>query len=226
LFPVDTATNLMHILIFLLIGMPLSLFAQSSSTGAWLIYFGDKKINDKWNWHYEVQYRSFELFEDTEQLLIRTGLGYNLTERNNNVHLGSAFVYSEPYIAKDEKIFFTEHRIYQQFITRQHFGPFTIKHRYRFEQRFFEAHQAFRFRYFLGVNMALTDRVINDGTVYLSSYNEFFITPGYPFFDRNRFYGGLGYQFSSVVRAELGVMNQTTNQVSRNQVNIITFVRF
>lgn len=211
----------------ILLFAPLSLFAQSSDFGNWLIYFGDKKINNKWNWHHEVQYRNFNFIGDTEQLLLRTGLGYNLSENNNNIHLGYAFIYSEPYIGNtEEKTSFNEHRIYQQFITRQAFGRFSIQHRYRFEQRFFEDDFRLRLRYFLAFNIALNSKHIADKTLYLSAYNELFVNSEQTFFDRNRLYGGLGYRFSKNIRAEIGVMNQTTNSVSRNQLNVITFVNF
>ncbi|MFN6079188.1 MAG: DUF2490 domain-containing protein, partial [Bacteroidota bacterium] len=52
--------------------------AQNTSTGNWIQYFGNKKINEKWNWWHEVQYRNYNAVGDLEQLLIRTGLGYNI----------------------------------------------------------------------------------------------------------------------------------------------------
>ena len=108
--------------------------AQPSSLGNWLIAIGDKRFNAKWNWHQEIQYRNFNFLGDTEQLLLRTGLGYNLSENNNNVLLGYAYVYSEPYASDGSKNSFSEHRLFQQFITRQTFGRFSIQHRYRFEE--------------------------------------------------------------------------------------------
>lgn len=211
----------------LLLFFPLAVSGQTSDFGNWLIYFGDKKINDRWNWHHEVQYRNFNFIGDTDQLLLRTGLGYNLTENNNNVHLGYAFIYNEPYIANtDTKTNFSEHRIYQQFITRQSFGRVSIQHRYRFEQRFFEDDFRLRLRYFLSFNVALNQKQMMDKTLYLSVYNEIFVNTEQVFFDRNRFYSGIGYRFSRKVRSEVGFLNQTTNVVSRNQLNLITFVNF
>lgn len=204
------------------------IFAQPSNLGNWLIYFGDKKINDKWNWHHEVQFRNFNMIGDTEQLLIRTGIGYNLTERNNNVHLGYAFIYNEPYIGDtDDKRNFTEHRIYQQFITRQSFSRFNIQHRYRFEQRFFSDDFRMRLRYFLAVNLALNQTKMQDNTLYFSTYNEVFINTENNLFDRNRLFGGLGYRMNNNLRTELGILNQTiSNQTSRNQLNMICFYNF
>ncbi|OYX24240.1 MULTISPECIES: DUF2490 domain-containing protein [Bacteroidota] len=214
--------------IFLILTLsPFSLLAQQSDIGNWFIYFGDKKINNRFNWHHEVQYRNFNFIGDTEQLLLRTGIGYNLTENNNNVHLGYAFIYSEPYTAgTDDKTNFNEHRVYQQFITRQVFGRVSVQHRYRFEQRFFEDDFRLRLRYFLAANIALNHKQMEDKTVYLSIYNEIFMNTEQSYFDRNRLYGGIGYRFSKFARTEIGIMNQTTNNVSRNQFNLITFLNF
>ncbi|MBT0549099.1 DUF2490 domain-containing protein [Riemerella anatipestifer] len=214
------------IFIFILL-LPAVVFSQTNDLGNWFIYFGDKKIDNRWNWHHEVQYRNFNFIGDIEQLLIRTGLGYNLTENNNNILLGAAFIYSEPYLANgNTKTSFNEHRIYQQFITRQTFGAVSLQHRYRFEQRFFEQDFRLRLRYFIGLNVALNKKQMMDKAVYLSAYNEIFINTENNIFDRNRLYGGLGYRFSKNVRTEIGVMNQSTSAVSRNQLNLITFFNF
>lgn len=215
-----------QILVFFLL-MPLSLFGQSSDLGNWWIYFGDKNLNNRWNWHHEVQYRNFNFIGDTEQLLLRTGIGYNLTENNNNILLGYGFIYSEPYInGTNEKSSFNEHRIYQQFITRQVFGRFSLQHRYRFEQRFIAEDFRLRLRYFLAINIALNHSEMIDNTLYFSAYNEIFMNTRQTLFDRNRLYGGLGYRFSKVFRTEVGIMNQSTKSVSRNQINLITFLNF
>lgn len=206
--------------------MPFLVFSQANDIGNWLIYFGDKKIKEKWNWHHEAQYRSFNFIDDTEQLLLRTGMGYNLSENNNNILVGYAFIYSEPYLNETEKTNFNEHRIYQQFITQQSLSSLSLQHRYRFEQRFFEDDVKLRLRYFLGLKLALNSQQIQDNTIYLSIYNEIFVNTERDYFDRNRLYGGLGYMFSKVWRSELGVMNQSSPNSSRNQLNLMTFISF
>ena len=57
-------------------------FAQTSDFGNWLIYIGNKKINEKWNIHNEIQYRNYNLIGDLEQLLL-SGVGYNIHENIN-----------------------------------------------------------------------------------------------------------------------------------------------
>jgi hypothetical protein len=44
--------------------------------------------------------------------------------------------------------------------------------------------------------------------------------------DRNRLYGRIGCRFSQNIRTEIGLMNQSTISVSRNQFNLITFFKF
>lgn len=217
----------MRLPLLLLFLLHASAYGQKSDLGNWLVYLGDKKINQKLNWHHEVQYRNFNFIGDTEQLLLRTGLGYNLTENNNNVHLGYAFIYSEPYLPNsDQKTNMKEHRIYQQFITRQSFGRVSLQHRYRFEERFLQDDFRLRLRYFLATNIALNKTKMEDKTIYLSAYNEIFVVTEKEYFDRNRLYGGIGYKFNAKLRSEFGLMNQRTNNISRNQLNFITFYNF
>lgn len=201
--------------------------AQDSDFGNWWIYFGNKQIDEKWNWHHEIQYRNYNFVGDLEQLLLRTGIGYNLTKNNNNLLLGYAYIHSENYTGtEDEKINVNEHRIYQQFITRQRFGRINLQHRYRFEQRFIEEDFKMRLRYFLALNLPLNQKEMLDKTAYISAYNEIFVNTESDFFDRNRVFAGLGYKFNSNLRFEVGYMNQILNNFSRDQLNIMAFVSF
>ncbi|PWH85986.1 DUF2490 domain-containing protein [Brumimicrobium oceani] len=214
-----------NIFILLLVLLPLHGLTQKSDFGNWLNYFGSKTIKDNFNWHHEAQYRNYNEIGDLEQLLLRTGLGYNLTENNNNILLGYGFIRSENYIGTtDEKAIINEHRIYQQFITKQSFGRVSFQHRYRFEQRFVEDKFRMRFRYFLSTNIALTNPTIVDNTFYLSAYNEIFLNTTKTIFDRNRLYGGLGYKLNNNLRFEVAYMNQFLDKRQRDQLNINIFL--
>ncbi|WP_179344448.1 DUF2490 domain-containing protein [Winogradskyella ursingii] len=200
--------------------------SQDSNLGNWLIYFGNKQIDEKWNIHHEVQYRNYNAIGDLEQLLLRTGLGYNIDE-NNNVLLGYGYILSENYIGDtDDKFSVNEHRIYQQYITKQKIGRLGLSHRYRFEQRFVEDDFRMRFRYFLSFNLPLQNEEGGKNPWYLSAYNEIFLNAESSIFDRNRLYGGLGYKFSKTLRMELGYMNQFFENSNRDQINVIAFVNF
>lgn len=194
-------------------------FAQKSDLGAWYMYFGNNKISKKLNWHNEIQYRNFDAAGDLEQLLIRTGIGYDLTENNNNVLLGYGFILSQPYV-NGEKKENVEHRIFQQFITKQKFGRFNLQHRYRLEERFLQDDFRMRFRYMLGLNIPITQKDMLPKTLYASVYNEIFLHFNSPVFDRNRVYGALGYVINKNMRIEAGYMNQIQENKNRGQVQI------
>ncbi len=199
-------------------------FSQKSDTGNWLIYFGNQKINEKLNWHNEIQYRSFNFIDDTNQLLLRTGIGYNVTENNNNLLLGYGFINTQRYISNsDEKSNFNEHRIYQQFITRQSFGRFFLQHRYRIEERFLPNDFQMRFRCFLGLNIPINSKILEKNTIYFSTYNEVFINAEKSLFDRNRLYGAIGYFINKNIKIEAGFMAQTIENANRNQFQIAIF---
>ncbi|MEJ6792488.1 MAG: DUF2490 domain-containing protein [Lacinutrix sp.] len=215
------------VVLILALTLPIFSFAQDSNLGNWLIYIGNKKLNNGWNIHNEVQYRNYDAIGDLEQLLLRTGLGYNLTENNNNVLLGYGYILSENYVGEtDEKVSVNEHRIFQQFTTKQKIGKVGLSHRYRFEQRFVQDDFKMRFRYFLGLNVPLQSKEDELSPLYLSTYNEIFLNTESSVFDRNRVYGGLGYKFSNALRLELGYMNQFFENSGRNQINLIAFVNF
>ena len=211
--------KVLYILIFSLISFGVQ--SQESGPGNWLIYIGSKQLNSKWNFHHEVQYRNYNAIGDLEQLLLRTGLGYNIGKKSNLL-LGYGYINSENYTGNDEEKFTVEeHRIFQQLITKQNLGKVALQHRYRFEQRFVESDFKTRFRYFLSMNIPL-----KNPKYYLSAYNEIFLNGSSSVFDRNRIYGGLGYKFSKGIKMELGYMNQVFETASRDQINIITFVNF
>lgn len=198
-----------------------SAFSQDSSLGNWLIYIGNKKLSSKWNLHHEVQYRNYNAIGDLEQLLLRTGIGYSI-QPNTNILLGYGFIRSENYVpGTSTKTAQSEHRIFQQFLTKQSIGSLKLTHRYRFEQRFLEDDFRLRFRYFLGLNLP-----IHASKYYLSVYNELFLQGEKAVFDRNRIYGGLGYQLDKNISLELGYMSQVFETSSRDQINLIAFISF
>lgn len=210
----------------LMLMLPLFSVAQDSNLGNWFIYIGNKKLNNGWNIHNEVQYRNYNAIGDLEQLLLRTGVGYNLTENNNNLLLGYGYILSENYVSNNDKVSINEHRIFQQFTSKQKVGRLGLTHRYRFEQRFVEDDFKMRFRYFLAFNFPLQNKEDGKNPLYLSAYNEIFLNTKSSVFDRNRVYGGLGYKFSKSLRMELGYMNQFFENSGRDQINVIAFVNF
>lgn len=216
---------------------PAYLKAQVPEMGNWLVYVGNQNFgNNKWVFHNEIQYRSYNFLGNQEQLLLRTGVGKYLTDKNNLLTIGYAFINSRPLtevnsvIEINEAGEFRENRIWQQFLTKQNIGRVVLLHRYRFEQRFIE-NQSFklRLRYFLGANIPISKPTMGENTYYLSFYNEVFLNTetesNAAIFDRNRLYGAIGYQVNSGLKLEIGMMRQGVNNsnFSRNQLQFVVF---
>lgn len=201
--------------------------AQESDIGAWYMYFGNAKIGKKINWHHEVQWRNYDHGKDLEQLLLRTGVGFDLVPQKCNLMMGYAFIHSQPYIeGVPEKRYIDEHRLFQQLTLRQNIKRVYIQHRLRLEERFFTTNHKLRFRYFLGVNIPLQKPEMVKGAMYLSLYNEVFVNAAQNYFDRNRVYAAAGYVISNALRIEAGGMGQLLSNTQRLQFQIALFSVF
>jgi hypothetical protein len=165
---------------------------------------------------------------DLEQLLLRGGLTYTPEGTKAMFTLGYAHITTGTF--GDSKDTRPESRIYQEALIPQKIGSrFFLTHRYRFEQRWVQGQDMrTRFRYNLFLNVALNQDNLKTGAVYLALYNELFINGQRDIgngntvevFDRNRLYGALGYSITDKLRTQLGYMNQTTNSVSKGQLQL------
>jgi hypothetical protein len=199
-----------------------SVIGQSNNVGNWFVYFGNQKINDKWNIQSDFQYRDYRFLGQRNQFLARAGLGYNLKPQNHNLLLGYAYIATDAYDEFDNntstKI---EHRIYQQYLYKNKIGANSLTHRFRLEERFFPNEFGLRARYFISLQKPLGSKTIAKGNTYLSAYNELFVDINDPKFDRNRLYGGLGYGITESLRIETGYMIQAQKNITRGQLQLI-----
>ncbi len=200
---------------------------QESDIGAWYMYFGNAKIAKKFNWHHEVQWRNYDHGKDLEQLLLRTGVGYDLIPQKLNVMLGYAYIHSQPYIdGVPEKRFVDEHRLFQQLTLRHQYKRVLMQHRLRLEERSISENYKVRFRYFFGINIPLQKAEMTAGAVYLSLYNEVFLNADQNAFDRNRVYAAAGYVISKALRIEAGGMSQILRHTHRPQFQLALYTMF
>ena len=198
-------------------------FAQQSKIGNWMAYIGNQKINDKWNFHNEMQYRNYNFIGETNQLLIRTGLGYALSKKDNLL-IGYAFIESHPFNPLPEKNISTnEHRIFQQYIHRGLINKMYLVNRIRFEERFFKNDFKTRGRHFISLSNPIQKNEITRNTYYWSLYNELFINDRNKYFERDRLFVGGGYAFNNNIRVEAGFMIQFFSTSNQKQI-MMTFL--
>ena len=197
--------------------------------GAWYMYFFDTTFKESpWGAQGDIQYRNWNIGGDLEQLLIRGGITYNPEKADIKLTLGYGNITTGAYGSDDSTT--AESRIYQEALFPVVFGNrFYTNHRFRYEQRFVE-NQDFRtrYRYNLFLNIPLNKTAMDDKTIYLAAYNELFINGQrntgngntVEIFDRNRLYLAIGYMIKKGLKIQLGVMNQTTDNWSKKQLQL------
>lgn len=202
---------------------------DNDQLGAWYMYFFSKQFQGSvFGFQGDLQYRNWNIAGDLEQLLIRTGATYKPDGTQIKFTLGYGNITTGTF--GDVKSTTLESRIYQEAIFPVKFGNrFYTTHRFRYEQRFVE-NQNFRtrYRYNLFLNIALSKPNMEPKTLYLALYNELFINgqrnigenKSVEIFDRNRFYTALGYVISKGLKVQAGLMNQSTNNWKKNQLQI------
>jgi len=209
-------------LLFIICSIP-TVWAQEEDFGKWLVYFGNQKINNKWLLQSDVQYRLNQTPEQKSQLLLRAGLGYNLTEANNNILLGIAYIESNLLEGDVTMPSTNEKRIYQQYLYKQKRNNLFITHRVRMEERFLADDFGLRSRYFLSLQKPLNGKLLNRRSIYASCFNEFFLDIKNQKFDRNRLYAGIGFGVSNDIRLETGYLIQAQKNSTRGQFQLIVY---
>lgn len=208
----------------LLVGSIFTFNAQETGEddfGFWAMYFGTNRVSDALSIHTEAQFRYYEFASNFNQLLLRTGVNYHISDKAM-VTLGYGYISTDPtFVEPDGEENISEHRIYQQFVLRNSIGKFAIGHRYRLEQRFIDnplsgndtQHRA---RYLLRVTYPLSD------AWFLTVYDEIFVNLQEPIFGQNRLYGAVGYKANKDVSIQLGYLKNhfTGSNFDRFQIGI------
>ena len=203
-------------------------FSQSppNTTGKWLMFFNQTRINERWSIHAEAQYRSYEIMPNTEQLLLRGGVNYHI---NNAAFVSFGYANVANY-AYDKEMMpglqVSENRLWQQFLMRHSLGRIYFEHRYRLEQRWLNGNQNVyldRIRYMLRATIPINKKKLEAKTVFVSFYDEVFIHFNDKPFDRNRLYGAVGYQFTPLFNIQLGYLAQTVNTTTKSYLQTAVF---
>jgi hypothetical protein len=221
-------------IIFLLPNVGKSQFDQDQ-LGAWYMYFFNTTFKESsFGVQGDIQYRNWDMVGDLEQLLIRGGVTYKPKNANIKFTLGYGNITKGAF--GESTTTTSESRIYQEaLIPTKLSNRFNLTHRFRYEQRFNDGQDLrTRYRYNLFVNIPITKSKLEAKAVYLALYNEIFINGQrnigngvrVEIFDINRFYSAIGYIFSPKMKVQLGLMRQSTNNWSKNQLQVSFHQKF
>jgi hypothetical protein len=204
------------------------LFAQKQITTqshAWVMYFGNHKISERWGIHTEYQWRRNDFFQNWQQSLLRLGVDY-YSKQGAQYTAGYGWIRSYVYGNQPIAHFTNEHRIWEQLILKNKVGRVDFNHRYRLEQRFIEnwetntsgdfQREGFvfrqRVRYRFMATIPISRKEMKDNTLFFAAYDEPFLGfgkgIGKNILDQNRLYLALGWKFNKNVNVQLGYLNQ------------------
>ncbi|MDQ3016546.1 MAG: DUF2490 domain-containing protein [Bacteroidota bacterium] len=202
----------------LILIFPIVVIAQSGPLGSWSIINTKISFNKRWSAFAEGQLRSVKFYDDFFYFEIKGGLTYNLTEqiamtagagRYHTYTTSQSGDFVEPLTQGETRTWVQVSM--EQLLDRVHF-----EHRYRAEQRFTTNGYRNRFRYRLNVFFPINRRELVPKTIYASVSDEVFFFDKAPYYERNRFYAGLGYKASSTVAFQAGYMRQFDYKIEKS----------
>ncbi len=195
----------------------------------WLGYFNQTRLTKKFGFWLDIHYRQTDHFIDRPfQFLVRPALTYYIKD---NLRVNAGYAFANHFPAKGLDTSRPEHRAWQQIWWNQKYPGLTTLQWLRLEQRFNHKiandvlEDGYNFNYRLRYNMAffipLKGKELVAKTPFIAVMNEVFLNFGgkivYNTFDQNRFFAGVGYQFTSHLNAQLGYMNVFQQEASGNK---------
>ncbi|GAA4398036.1 hypothetical protein GCM10023187_08140 [Nibrella viscosa] len=180
----------------------------------------------KWGGFAEVQARSNSLFREYFYNELKGGISYDLSPSFTFSLAGGRYA-TYDYRALNDGPLNTEKRFWQQLVINHFLDRLRFEHRYRVEQRWFtfrnDSHSfRNRIRYRLNMFLPVNKRTLTRKTFFLSAFDEIFLNPTGPVFERNRLYAGMGYQVSNALVLQLGWVNQTNYNPASFEQGIFT----
>ena len=193
--------------------------AQEKDFRSWNIININQQIVENFTFQSDIQYRTWEKLDQLNQLLIRGGVGYDLSKNNNTILLGVAYIATRNPITDDSYNTFQEHRIYQQFNTKHKISKVNLNHRFRFEERLMNDDIFFRFRYQFNATLPLNKPSLTKNAFFIKASNELFLNAiKTNEFDRNRLNFNLGYVLTPKLTIEAGYMKQHVKHTQTNHL--------
>ncbi|GMQ28084.1 DUF2490 domain-containing protein [Algoriphagus confluentis] len=204
----------------------------------WLGYFNQTRLTDKFGFWIDVHYRMTDNFVGRPfQFLFRPALTYFIKD---NLRVNAGYVLAKHFPPEGLSTTRTEHRAWQQIWWNQKYTGLSTLQWLRLEQRFNERilndvknegyNYTFRVRYNFSFFIPLKGTEMKAKTPFAAVTNELFLNFGdritYNTFDQNRFFTGVGYQFSSHLNAQVGYMNVYQQEASGTDYMMTHAIRF
>lgn len=204
---------------------------------AWLGYFNQTRFSKRSGAWLDLHYRLTGDFTKTRSIEIaRVAYIYYLSDQ---VLLMAGYAYAKQFSQQENIPDIPEHRPWQQIQWTDKKNGFNLRQSFRVEQRYRRKVEHgmladnynfnWRFRYNFALSVPLKGKQIVAKTPFLYFNNDIHINAGKSivnnYFDQNRFFLGVGYQFTQQLNAQLGYMYIFQQQPSANQYVNINAIR-
>lgn len=177
--------------------------------GTWNILNGKYLLNDKWSLSGEAQLRSLGFYGRYHYYELKGGVVYQLSSQFTlATFVGTYQTYADKGGNFDTPKINNEERLWFQATLHNEYKRLQIEHRYRWENRWALTGFLLRFRYRLQLLLPINDEALQAQTFYVLTYDELFLTNRATYFERNRFFAGIGYQWNKNIATQVGWLNQ------------------
>lgn len=183
----------------------------------WWGYFNQTRFTERSGLWVDLQVRLNEVVEQKAVSIARVGYTYFIS---NNVRLTAGYGYITQFALNDQSPNVPEHRPWQQIQWFDRKEKLSMAQYFRVEERFVrqtangaltdESTFTWRFRYNIFVSFPLRGQAGQVKTPFFFINDELLINAGENivnnYFDQNRLFTGLGYQFTPGLNAQLGYL--------------------
>ncbi|TXD48955.1 DUF2490 domain-containing protein [Polaribacter sp. IC073] len=144
----------------------------ANQLGTWYMYNGSHKLSEKYALKTMAHFRYYEMASEFQQEIYRLGVNYKFNQKTN-LTLGFSNATSD--VAYDtSSIDLYEHRFYEDFNLKSNWRKFTLKQRFRFEQRFIRKNATTdQFVNWMRYNLHINYPLSNNWSIY--AFNELFL---------------------------------------------------
>jgi len=183
----------------------------------WMAYFNQTRFTDKSGLWADFQLRLNDFVNEKSVSIARLGYTYFLS---NQLRLTAGYGYITHYSLVDQIPDVPENRGWQQIQWFDKKGSLSLAQYFRIEERFVrrvegeelkkDSNFTWRFRYNFSVSIPLKGKEVLPGTPFVFLNDELHINAGEEivnnYFDQNRLFAGIGYQFTPSLNAHLGYL--------------------
>lgn len=184
----------------------------------WFGYFNQSRFTNRSGVWVDLHYRLNEFMDQKAVSIARVGYTYYATDQ---VRLTAGYGYVTAYALTDNMPDVPENRLWQQVQWFEKKKHFSLMQYIRVEERFVkkvadgelldDSRFNWRFRYLISLSIPLKGKEMGPKTPFIFLNDEVHVNAGreitYNYFDQNRVFAGIGYQFTSSLNASIGYLN-------------------